>query len=1555
MLQISNRYQLKMSEGLAKDDGQQEPKNGEGTTVTQEVPAPGESTVGGLNKRLREDENNSEVEENLSYIELKETIVSLKKRAEFAEALVVERDNELEENLNEIVSVSEELIEMKKKLKAATEEVTNLQNENRNLRQGEFPQSEFEKGTEETANNDMRPAEVQAAAIRRAKLKSIREARNNIDADEVAQKKEGADTEPPKTSTPNHNHKVLLNISCDSNKKSAEQMETSGSCQTAENSGVWSAQKRIKKVNKPCNRDPCPFGPARCKFLHFTEGKITNDSLVINTFNCRTKESGYGSSRPGTCWSPESSKEELQQPWQRQCRSWSRTRSNQRQLRLSCSNKEGLGENRGDEGSLLKPLKKAATAHSVSYLNLSKKENKTDTQDKLKSFPYTNHDIGERNFIPSIVVYNKSRFTYLESSAFVLTGNQFVNSSWKFLEEPQTIKPAENCTDTNTLERSSRCPFGKLCRDAHAQCQIFKPGCPKRSRRAIRKERFSIYACNVRSINNKKKSIASILESNDFELCILSELSTQNMPRFKGYFKFDCLKPRRNHGISILIKNELKENVKRIPEEELEIVHLRFENTNPPLNIIGVYLEVESRQKVEEVKSLWFKYKSKVDYILEKGEALLTLGDFNRAIDNPNMTCGKKLLIDWVKEDTMTLLNDNTGTRVDPSTKKESLLDLAFVSNNIKDCVKAFKVDTSRSITPCSITGVFSDHYAIITELEVPARPKVKKRKVEMINFGNAEGWNKYEELSNKYAVEIEEIMDSCEDMESIERKIKAIDRKIQTESFGTIWRGPVKKKKVRKRSKKEIIEKATSQYDEMEKLFKSGFNKKDFNQRMYKLRDTVVGPKIKAQEPMAINDPVTKELITDSDEIKRVYLEHNVKILTKNDPPEEYADMVQIKRENHERIMSKPVENTWELDRKIFKQVADTIRKKGKQVYMLFTKAGNKYKEAIFRFMKKIISTEQIPVCYKNTSLTPIWKRKGSALDLNNMRFIHIKHWRSKMIEALVTQKMKQKIVEATPKFQLGGMPKCQSTELLIILKTWMKMKEERKENGIFQVFDMTKFFDRESLLDCMSTLKEKAKIDNKTYHLWYMLNEDTRISVKTSVGQSRSKVIKDSIGQGTGGAALVSSLNIGCSIDEAFKNKMSTKIGDVKINSPTFMDDISNLCDDLEKARDASGAIQGALGPKGLSINQSKSKYLIIGDKNMKKRERILKDAKANPIRLGDAVIENSTCEKYLGDMIEEKGCAASITETIKERIRTLTSKCHDIIQTVENPIMGSLGNSLAPFKLFEATVVESLLTNCPSWIGLNNTHINMLQNFQDSFVRKVLKLADNVPKALLTWDIGLTPMKDRIDLKKLLFLRKMLKKDILSITKQVLYEEVLLGVQGLAYECSEICRNIGIPDIMCFEVTEQEIKEAIYIRMNKVALEEMRKKTKVKDRLSEDPEDNTYIHVMPLTESRVWIRYRGRVIAGVKANFKNSHTNDLSCRFCQNEARDDPADAQDNSDIQNRPDETQEHLEICSGMEFERRGLCMHNRRDLVKFWRRATVKLAKMAVKGPKAKK
>ena len=57
-----------------------------------------------------------------------------------------------------------------------------------------------------------------------------------------------------------------------------------------------------------------------------------------------------------------------------------------------------------------------------------------------------------------------------------------------------------------------------------------------------------------------------------------------------------------------------------------------------------------------------------------------------------------------------------------------------------------------------------------------------------------------------------------------------------------------------------------------------------------------------------------------------------------------------------------------------------------------------------------------------------------------NNMRFIHMKCWRAKLLEALITEKMKPQKVEATPKIQIGGMLSSQSVEHLVTLKTWMK-----------------------------------------------------------------------------------------------------------------------------------------------------------------------------------------------------------------------------------------------------------------------------------------------------------------------------------------------------------------------------------------------------------------------------------------------------------------------------------------------------------------------------------
>ena len=56
-------------------------------------------------------------------------------------------------------------------------------------------------------------------------------------------------------------------------------------------------------------------------------------------------------------------------------------------------------------------------------------------------------------------------------------------------------------------------------------------------------------------------------------------------------------------------------------------------------------------------------------------------------------------------------------------------------------------------------------------------------------------------------------------------------------------------------------------------------------------------------------------------------------------------------------------------------------------------------------------------------------------------------------------------------------------------------------------------------------------------------------------------------------------------------------------------------------------------------------------------------------------------------------------------------------------------------------------------------------------------------------------------------------------------------------------------------------------------------MENSKKVRDRLTFNPADNTYIKCLSLPLTRVWFRYRARAIPKVKGNYKQSHSDLLA----------------------------------------------------------------------------
>ena len=634
---------------------------------------------------------------------------------------------------------------------------------------------------------------------------------------------------------------------------------------------------------------------------------------------------------------------------------------------------------------------------------------------------------------------------------------------------------------------------------------------------------------------------------------------------------------------------------------------------------------------------------------------------------------------------------------------------------------------------------------------------------------------------------------------------------------------------------------------------------------------------------------------------------------------------------------MNKDDKDIWELDKETFTKVTNRIKISNKNMYKHFIKSGEQYKDAVYMYMKKLIKCENIPTDFALTTLIQIWKRKGSALDLNNMRFIHLRHWHCKLLEALITEKMKNNIVNNTPKIQLGSMPGSSSVEHLVVLKTWMKQNEQLKKPGIFNTFDMAKFFDKESLIDCMYSLSKYAKIENKSYRIWYKINQNTKICVNTSVGTSDYKDIDDSVGQGQVGAALVSSLNIGCAVEEAFRGITSATIGKqisktvndfdtVNLNSVIFQDDIGKMSDNLEDAKLGSQILYDTLSRKVLSVNYDKSKYIIFGSKSQ--RNNMLNKLKNDPIKMGDSSLPNTKADTYLGDVIHQEGCEKSITETIDNRIKKQKNKIEEIIQLAESPVMSITGNSVPAFKLFDSIIIPSLLHNCESWIGITDKHISTLQDFQNDFIRRVLRVPDSTPKALLQWDVGLMPMKWRIGKSKLNFVSKVMKKDRSNLCRKTIISEVLNNIKGLGFECSNLCKELGLNNIITSSYTKFEIRNAIYNFVVNETRSSMQNSIKVSDRLTDNPDDNNYLNSLPLHSSRLWFRYRARAIKGVKYNCKGSFS-DLSCRFCDK-----------------KETETQEHLESCEGNSYERRGLknlADRDWKDTLKFWERMCIKL------------
>ena len=90
-----------------------------------------------------------------------------------------------------------------------------------------------------------------------------------------------------------------------------------------------------------------------------------------------------------------------------------------------------------------------------------------------------------------------------------------------------------------------------------------------------------------------------------------------------------------------------------------------------------------------------------------------------------------------------------------------------------------------------------------------------------------------------------------------------------------------------------------------------------------------------------------------------------------------------------------------------------------------------------------------------------------------------------------------------------------------------------------------------------------------------------------------------------------------------------------------------------------------------------------------------------------------------------------------------------------------------------------------------------------------------------------------------------------------------------------------------------------------------------------------ERNYLANLTTANARIWFRYRSKIISDIKGNQSSQWTNRMQCRHCNTGS-----------------DETQEHIEKCTGFTKERGKLNLSNGEGKLAFWRRVVYKLKYM---------
>ena len=759
-----------------------------------------------------------------------------------------------------------------------------------------------------------------------------------------------------------------------------------------------------------------------------------------------------------------------------------------------------------------------------------------------------------------------------------------------------------------------------------------------------------ILGANSAGILNKQESFYRNMNLFNPIAFFLQETKTRfkNKLKHPNYTFFEYIRKNSGGGGLIIAVHNNLHPVQVSNDDETEVLVVETKIGDTKLRLINGYGPQEGDE--ENSKAFMNRIDLEVKSSMLAGALVCIEMDANSKLgpdiikDDPKeQSRNGKLLEQIINENNLVVVNGTdlcegviTRQRTTVHREEKSVLDFFIVCKSFFSLIKNMKVDEEKKYALCSFstrngeTNIKkSDHNLIYLEVDREWKTNVKKKRIEIYNFNDDEGFKKfYKETEDNLALR-NAFENDNEDIETASKKWLKILNSCIYKSFKKIRVGKHKTDPnmevlfAEKEHLMEYLARAENEddivaYEEAKTKLESvneaiaklscEKNKKIVEESLGKLNDAIEGfsqPKTwKLKKKLApkntIDPPAAKKdkwgnLVTGKEALENLYIETYRDRLKPNPISEGLEDLKYLKEYLfmlRSLYASKRVSEDWKMEdlEKVLKSLKNgKARDPHGHVYELYKYAGNDLKISLLKFLNLVKRTQRYPTILQYSNITSFYKSKGDRADLENDRGVFIVVKLRSILDKLVYNDKYNIIDKSMRCSNIGARKNRNIRDHLFVINAIINDTFKKKKDVDIEIMDIAKCFDKMWYEETANDVFKAGVTDDK-FTLLSNSNKTCRVAVKTPWGSITNRITLDKLEmQGTVPAPLKASVQLdtlGKECIEAGDGLFKYK-GCVNITPLIMIDDVLAISSCGNDSVKLNAIIQSKIDTKQLVFN--------------------------------------------------------------------------------------------------------------------------------------------------------------------------------------------------------------------------------------------------------------------------------------------------------------------------------------------------------------------------------